>query len=199
MSNGGCANLLDRIDFYVQELRNMVLSTYFNYDIWWVYKEKNEREHYIDILNRYLLFFKTSIHAHFVSIVVALYMLLEPREDTINILGLVKILKENDKLKNDSLVRIEKEIEQIKPLWGKIAILRSSIFAHRKNEYSVKELFDRAKITPDEIKKLIETLGSILNGITQDLNNNTYYFHFSNAADNLRELLDHLKESGNKV
>ncbi len=197
MSKEESDSLSGKVDFYIQELRNMILSAYFNYDIWWVYKEKNERERYIDILNRYQFFFRTSIHAHFVSLVVALYMLLECREDTVNIPNLVKILEENAKLQNNSLVRIEEEIGRVKPLWTKIAILRSNIFAHRKNEDSAEELFAIAKITPDEIKELVESLGNILNGVTKDLNESTYFFHFSNAANNLRDLLDHLKESGN--
>ena len=55
---------------HIKALANTITSASLHFDIWWVYKEKDSRAKYVDILNDYLNFFKTSLQAHFLSVVV---------------------------------------------------------------------------------------------------------------------------------
>jgi len=83
---------MSEIDRYIEELRDTVRVAWLNYEIWWVYKSTDTRPEYVDTMNRYPLFFQTSIHAHFVALLVALYRLYETRDDTYNIPTLLKLL-----------------------------------------------------------------------------------------------------------
>ncbi len=79
-------------DEYIGELRHTVSVAVLNYDIWWVYKSDRTRPQYVDTMNRYRIFFTTSLHAHFVALIVALYRLYEKRRDTHNIPGLILVI-----------------------------------------------------------------------------------------------------------
>jgi len=41
----------------IRELQNALTVARLNYEIWWVYKEKESRKRYVDTLNTYPLFF----------------------------------------------------------------------------------------------------------------------------------------------
>lgn len=77
---------------HVDALRHSANVATLNYDIWWVYKSKEYRPVYVGTMNQYLGFFDTSLHAHFVALLVALYPMYETRKDTFNIPRLLKIL-----------------------------------------------------------------------------------------------------------
>jgi hypothetical protein len=49
-------------------------------------------------MNRYHLFFSTSIHSHFVALIVALYRLYEKRRDTYNIPRLTDLLEKEGRV-----------------------------------------------------------------------------------------------------
>jgi len=53
----------DEIEKNIKELGNVLISAGLNYEIWWVYKEKDSRKRFVDTLNDYPLFFQTSLHA----------------------------------------------------------------------------------------------------------------------------------------
>jgi hypothetical protein len=84
-----------KIDNYINDVRHAVTVAGLNYEIWWTYVEKESRAKYVDAMNRYSLFFQTSIHAHFVALVIALYRLYEANDRTVNVPRLLKIIGEN--------------------------------------------------------------------------------------------------------
>ncbi len=79
------ATAQERIDSYIKSLRDSIIAAEHNHDIWWIYKNKDTRPKYLDVMNSYLSFFQTSIHAHFVAMVIVLYRLYETRRDTISL------------------------------------------------------------------------------------------------------------------
>ena len=91
------------IERYISELRHTTTVAGLNYEIWWVYTGKDTRPVYADTMNRYGLFFQTSIHAHFVALLVELYRLYETKKDTFNIPSLLKILKSESRLPDATL------------------------------------------------------------------------------------------------
>jgi hypothetical protein len=42
--------LADLIKQYVDELRQPVIAAKLNYEIWWLYKEKDSRQKYLDVI-----------------------------------------------------------------------------------------------------------------------------------------------------
>lgn len=185
------------VEVYDRYLANIITSASLHYDIWWVYKEKDSRAKYVDILNEYPDFFKTSLQAHFLSVVVELYKLFETRKDTINFPGLIKLLNENNLLAPDILKQIDAEKRSLKVLWKKIAILRSELFTHTSIDLSYSEVFKKAGITPNNIRELIERSKRFLNQISEGLERNTYIFDFEATEDTVRVLED-LKNIINK-
>jgi hypothetical protein len=69
-----------------------------NYEVWWAYEGEHSRPDVVDALNAHPVFFQTSIHAHFLSLVVLLYRLYETRKDTYNIPQLLKLAREGKHL-----------------------------------------------------------------------------------------------------
>lgn len=181
------ADMKDKITQYAKELTDTLVVASLNYDIWWVYREKNNREQYLDILKRYPRFFQTSIHAHFAALVIALYRLFDC-SSTCNIPDLFKSLTDENALEPNTLNRIEENLSEAKRLWKKITIIRNNVFAHRSNEYSVEEFFKKAHITPDEMKRLMELSNILINDIT-----NITYFNDLSATEDTKRLLDDLK------
>ena len=175
---------------YIKALANTIISASFHFDIWWVYKEKDSRARYVDTLNDYFNFFKTSLQAHFLSVVVELYKLFETRKDTINFPRLIKLLNENNLLDPDILKKVEAEKRSLKVLWKKIAILRSELFAHTSIDLSYREVFKKAEITPDNIRDLIDRAKKLLNQISEGLEKNTYIFDLEATGDTVRVLED---------
>ena len=64
-----------KIDIYLKGIQDTIVAAEHNHDIWWIYKSRDTRPKFIDAMNTYLAFFQTSIHAHFIAVIIALYRL----------------------------------------------------------------------------------------------------------------------------
>ena len=179
------------IQRYITELRDTVTVAGLNYEIWWIYKEKNSRKKYVDTMNGYTMFFQTSIHAHFVALLVALYRLYEKRSDTINIPGLLKLFGKNDYISKEALNDIRKLHQEAHNLWIKVSILRNEVFGHRSIKYGVAKVFKRAGVTPNELTDLIQKTRVLLNKITHEWDRDTHAFNLEASHDTIN-LLDDL-------
>jgi len=187
----------DKILQNVKELQNALTIAGLNYEIWWTYKEKERRKRFINTLNAYPLFFQTSIHAHFVAMIIALYKLFETRKDTVNFLQLIKLFKNEGSFSQEDFQKFESEIKQIKPLWIKVSILRNKLFGHKSNALENKNIWEKANVTPDEFKTLIEDSKRILNEMTSTWNRSSHVFNLS-ATKNTMDLLKDLKNYNEK-
>ena len=180
------------VECHIKNLWDTVISAEHNHDIWWIYKSKDTRQKFLDTMNQYLSFFEASIHAHFVAMIIALYRLYETRPDTINIPRLLQFLERNHPLSNDTVISINELMEKAKPIWKKVGIIRSQVFAHLTNVRKVEESFKKAKIQYRQFKELIELSKKITNKIGQDYNRNTHAFNLSSRLDT-EELLTDLR------
>lgn len=175
---------------HVASLRHGVNVASLNYDIWWLYKSKAGRSAYGETMNRYLGFFDTSIHAHFVALLVALYPLYETRRETFSIPRLLKTLAASKTMSATVLSDVTRLCAEAKPIWLKVGVLRNNAFAHRSDSLTVEQVFAKAKATPDELKLLIELTKEILNMITRELNGSTHAFNRGATKAALRVLKD---------
>ena len=187
----------DELTENVNELQNALTVAGLNYEIWWVYKEKESRKRFVDTLNTYPLFFQTSLHAHFVAMIVSIYRLYETRKDTINMPQLIKKLKNQNTISNQDIKRIKSDIEQIKPLWVKVSVLRNKMFGHRSNALDHDGIWEEANVTPNQFKKLIDESKRILNEITSLWNRSGHAFNLTATKDTV-ELLEDLKRLSGK-
>lgn len=179
------------IDRYISELRHTITVAGLNYEIWWVYKSKDTRPTYVETMNRYSLLFKTSIHAHFVALLVELYRLYETRDDTFNIPSLLKILKDQGQLPDATIELLDGIYKkEAKPLWIKINILRNKAFGHRSVAHTVEEVFKEAGVTPDELRDLVEVTKKLLNELTHAWDKSVHAFNLGSLEDTLRLLQD---------
>ncbi len=142
-------------------------------------------------MNRYSLFFQTSIHAHFVALLVGLYRLYETRDDTFNIPSLLKLLKEHGQLPSTTIELLDSIYkDQAKPLWIKVNILRNKAFGHRSVAHTVEEVFKEAGATPNELRDLVKVTKQLLNKLTHEWNKNVHVFNLGSREDTLRLLQD---------
>lgn len=187
------AEITNKLEVYRYYLKNIIQSASLHYEIWWSYKEKDSRKRYVDILNKYLDFFHTSLQAHFLAVVVELYKLFETRKDTANFPALTKFVFEKKIVDKNTKNQIQMKLEEIKPLWKKIAILRSELYAHSSIKLTYPAIFKKAKITPNEIKQLIDLSKDLLNLISSSTMRSHHLFSIS-ASEDTKKILDDLLE-----
>ncbi len=184
--------MTDEIAKNVKELQNALTVAGLNYEIWWVYKEKESRKHFVDTLNDYPLFFQTSLHAHFVAMIVSIYRIFETRKDTINMPQLVKQLRKSNTIPTEDLKKIDSDIEKLKPLWIKVSVIRNKMFGHRTNTMDQDGIWEEANVTPNQFKHLIDDSKNILNDLTSLWNRSGHAFNLSATKDTV-DLLEDLK------
>lgn len=176
---------------FIKDLRHAVTVAGLNYEIWWTYVEKESRAKYVDAMNRYSLFFQTSIHAHFVSLVIALYRLYETNARTVNVPRLLGIIKEKHPFSAKTEQAVEELAGKVQPLFQKVAILRNNVFGHRSAKLSTREAFAKAGITPDQLKEMLETTKELMNQITHEWDQSVHAFNLG-SGESIVHLLDDL-------
>jgi hypothetical protein len=187
MEQGLTTNEIER---HVKELQHAIVIAKLNYEIWWLYKGKQNRKRFVDVLNDYPLFFQTSLHAHFVAMIIALYRLCETRKDTINLLQLVRLLRKDSTLPVQEIKSMESDIARMKPLWQKVSILRNDMFGHQSNKFDDDTVWKKASVTSNQFKKLIHDSEDVLNRITHVWAKSTHVFNLSATSDAERLLAD---------
>lgn len=180
----------------IEDIRSTVTSASLNFDIWWGLKNKN-RAAFAQTMNTYPLFFATSIHAHFVALIIALYKLFETRSDTSNFGNLIKQATASKPIQPDTLKKIQATQSDAKRLWKKVCILRHEVFAHANADKSPDEIFQNANITPNELGKLVSLSKYLINTITYELTETTHAFNLS-ATDETVSLLKTLEQARTK-
>jgi hypothetical protein len=178
------------IDRYVKSIQGTIIAAEHNHDIWWIYKSKETRPKFIDVMNSYLAFFQTSIHAHFVAMIIALYRLYETRHDTISLPQLLKILDRDHSLSDNAKNRVAELMPNAKRLWIKIGTVRSEVFAHLSDGKDIEDSFKKADLKYRDFKDLIELSKTIINAISQDYSRNTHAFNLSAEFDTKALLTD---------
>lgn len=180
------------IDSYIDELTHTVTVAGLNFDIWHVYHSAETRPKYVGTLKRYRMFFTTSLSAHFVALLTALYRLYETRRDTYNIPSLLKILKEDNTINAKDINSWEDRYQELKPLWIKVSILRNKAFGHRSVALSYTKVLKEASVTPNDLRDLVARTKVFLKDISHAWNRSSSSLGLSAKEDTIR-LLENLK------
>lgn len=184
------------VENYIREIRDAIITSQLNHEIWWIFKDPDSRVKYLSTMNNYTLFFQASIHAHFVALLVALYRLYETRKDTYNIPVLLRLLEEERSISEDRMRELKSMHLRAKPIWKKVGILRNEAFGHRLSSSTVQNTFEKADTTSNEIGHLIKLTCELLNTATRARSRQSNAFNLSARQDTL-EMLEDLKLRGN--
>ncbi len=179
-----------KIDSHIKAIRDTIVAAEHNHDIWWIYRSRDTRPKFIDVMDRYLAFFETSKYAHFVAMIIGLYCLYETRRDTISLPQLLKLLDSDHSLSDDARNRVHELMQKAKPIWIKIGIVRSEGIAHLSNERDIEESCKRADLKYRHFKDLIELSKTIINVITHDYARSIHAFNLSAEFDTKALLTD---------
>jgi hypothetical protein len=140
-------------------------GAHVNCEIWWTYKNNQDKPKYLDVLEHYPYFFKSSIHAHFLATLIGLSKLFDKGKDTISIRNLLKVIHKSELIDNSQLRKFEKDLNSLEPLVKKIKTLRNKAFAHMTKQKSYSDVLKEAQINHDHIRVLLDKTMALLNGI----------------------------------
>jgi hypothetical protein len=180
--------LLDR---YLKELADTAYAASQNYDIWWIYKE--ERPKYVGVMREYSGFFISSIHAHFVAMLMALSKLYEDNKHSINIKKFIKLIEIENLISDNVIIEIRNSLNGKKNLIEKISILRNNYFAHINEKLDYDKVLKKANIKYKNFKELINLSNDILCKIPKS------HMHLGNRSEkDTHRLLDALLQIAHK-
>jgi hypothetical protein len=81
---------------------------------------------------------------------------LETRSDTVNLRALLQEAKDSGVVAPDEIAKAEAALSWACGLVPKVAILRNNLFSHRSAKLSYKEVFEKASITPNQLRDLTD-------------------------------------------
>ena len=146
-------------------MRNSVIVANESYDIWWIYTK--DKMKYVGVINKYIGFLSSSIHAHFVAMLLSISKVLDLKDrKNLSILTLINYAKEHALIDESILQNSEKELFKQKELISKIQILRNNHFAHISKNLKYSQVLQKAEIKYDDFKNIIDASGKILNDIS---------------------------------
>jgi DNA mismatch repair ATPase MutS len=138
-------------------LQSSALATYYDPEV----LESLETAH-----KRYRNFMRAAEDAHLGHAVVLLYSLQETRSDTSNFIQLGRLIESETGTPPSEIPRFHEILEEAKPFWKKVAIVRNQVFGHRSAERSRDECFKLAGLTPNDLVDLTQLYEEAINSIT---------------------------------
>lgn len=181
--------LEQKLDILVQ----LVLRARIFFDLWWIYESSQTRPKYLPAMNRYPEFFRFDSHAQEVAYTIYLCHIFEDDSKTLNIPNVVKEAKARG-LSAGYITVAEKALKDGLPIWKKLVIIRSNLFAHRSASLSYSGAFKKASITPNEIRRLAELGLEAINSLRTALAQKDYGFSALSGKD-LKELLEEINHN----
>jgi AbiU2 len=164
-------------DERLERAAQLILRSHVFLDLWFYFEGQDTRPVIIDTMRRFNEFFRFTPHAHFVAYVVQMAALFENRSNTINLPSLIKEAKEGNLISTQVVTEIEPLASRTKPLAVKVAILRNNVFAHRNASMSYDEAFEKAAVTPVQLRELTETALQIANKLLLARGMGTHFFN----------------------
>jgi hypothetical protein len=176
--------------YQLNELFQTIQRAHACHEIWWVYKNNIDRPKYIDVLNAYKFFFRISLHANFVAMLMNISKLFEKHRKTINIKNLLRTLEGSGRFHDSQLNHLRADLDKLQRLAEKIIILRNKEFAHITKNQQYDEVLDEAEIPYGAFRDLLERTLQLLNRIARLINVRECNFLYNFRQDILRILED---------
>ena len=183
-------NLETKLDTLIQ----LVLRARCFFDFWWIYEGAPTRAKNLDAMNKYSEFFRFDPHAQQVAFTVYLCQLFESKPKTLNINGALREAKARN-LPQNTIAEVEHLLQEAEPIVKKLVIIRSNLFAHRSLSLDYKTAFEKADITPNQIRRLCEIGLNTVNLLRVVLGQDQYEFSDLPTED-LSRLLKDIETNG---
>ncbi|HVR98241.1 MAG TPA: hypothetical protein VMW27_16610 [Thermoanaerobaculia bacterium] len=174
-------------------LTQITIRARLHWDIWWAYEGEDESPKALPTMNRYSEFFRFDIHAHLTAMIIASYQLYEVKRTTHNLGVLVKRAGSEPGVPATYFHVASNLLRESEPLAAKVRILRNNAFGHRSLALGYEDAFEKAAITPFQLRDLTKTALDIVNQFHRALGDTDCDFNDA-AIEHLRRLLDNLRD-----
>jgi hypothetical protein len=167
------------VETRILDLKQDLVDASLAYDVWREFTSANNRDAFEGAMGRFPRYFEATIHSSLVTVVVTCYRLFEDRRDTANFPQLLRDLAATCASSNDVTKKTSAYSQEILPTWKKVSILRNNVFGHRSKKINPVEAFQKAKITPDQLRDLIKNMRSLLNLLSRETCGRSFAFNRS--------------------
>jgi hypothetical protein len=130
--------------------------------------------------------------------VIGLYRLYDPRNDSKSINALLKEAETDSGFSKTVVRKAKSKLNRMIPICKKVATLRHKLFAHRDNQLDYDAVFKSASITPSDLRFLMKGSLLLLNRLLYYRQRTTYAFSPDVIPDTLK-LLNKLKSRRSMV
>ena len=140
---------------------SIIIRSRVFFDGWWLSAGVQGRSEHRPFWDQYCHYWRFNEHALLVSYTIHIAGLFESRSDTINLKQLWVSLRE----RADDLARedVERLLVEARPTVKGVTILRSNVMAHRSAALEYNDVFKRAGLSPDSMRRLTEIALEIIN------------------------------------
>lgn len=177
-----------------KELKGILFDARGCYKLWWAYLQMiNDPDRFPTVL-KFKDFFQTSAYAYNCNLIISLHKLYDGGRDVLNIQAFLNELINRKILDAMDQANMKPLLDEVKIIWKKVVILRSNLFAHRKNTLSRNEIYKIAQITPNQLRDLTDKSLKILNLAAEKLYETNEQFRDLEESD-MQNLLAVLKRS----
>ena len=167
----------------------MLLNAGMSFRIWWVFRNSEDAPQWNETVNEFPAFFAPTVRSHLVTFVISLGNLLDTKKGTISFPNLINLAKRDGRVSPHDLEKAEQQLAKMDPTAKKIQILRHNLFAHLKADADGHDVFNKAGITPNQIKNLILDGLILLNLISREIQEVVYADNFDEVECETRNLL----------
>lgn len=154
----------DEFDKELEELLQICIGNNANYHVWWFYKSR-PRNRYLDDFNSYVEFVRAGIHAHFAALVLGLSKLFDSGSEARSLFNLIAIGGRANFLDLQRLAAIREERREAATLWERVRPIRNEVVAHVQLRGDTYEVFRRAGLTYNDIRRLVDLGLSLTNSL----------------------------------
>ncbi len=181
------------IDEQIDGIGDTISSAQWHFDVWEAIEESRSDPKNVEVLNKYIEFFRATGLSLFESYIISCYQLFETRKDTVSFPQLKRELMSAESLDIDANAIASQQL--LKPTWKKICRIRNNTVGHMSNDKNVADIYKEVDLKPAEIRTYIEECKKLLNNITYRRNQSRDAFNirgkdaFKNLLTDLRSLL----------
>ncbi len=172
----------------LNELFPIIQDAHYSYQIWWILICKEGRKEYLETYLQFKEFFEPVARANLTAMIIALFKLYEEKDNRLSIPKLLRTAKALRLVNPCINKKFRQKMSEAKKIWGKICILRHNFLAHHNYFLTKKEIYKLAKITPNQIKRLIDLSVKIFNTLWMQIEKYPKGIDDSTSKDTLKML-----------
>lgn len=182
----------------LEELFLLIQDAHCAYEIWWILVSKDGRKQYFNTFLSFKEFFVPVAIANSTAMSIGLFKLYDKRVDTLNFMKIIENAETLGIIDSSKNKKFKRKLSEVVKIWKKICILRNNILAHRNYFLTRKEVYKLAKITPNQIERMIDLSVRIFNTIWMKIDRNPKKLNEFTHMDTIK-MLELLQERRSKT